>query len=307
MSIGLREEAMATRTRWLVLTVLAALLAPVAAAAGEVREDQQAPSPALGRPLPYTIYLPDGHDVPGARFPVLYVMHGYGGGQREWFRGGLAEALDRLIASGAIRPVIAVAPEAGRSWYVDSARFGGPGDYETAIAADLVAHVERTWPALPGRAFRAMAGNSMGGHGALRLAFAYPDRYGQVAALSPAIWRPGGVSWGLSPQILRPEGLEQWFPRTTGETFDWRVFRAQSPFALVARMAAMSDPPRVLLGVGDDDYFGLQDGTVEMYLELRAHGLRPELRVLDGGHDWRLWGRMLDDVLEFLDQGWPAL
>lgn len=292
--------------RWLVLLALAVMLAPAAAAAGEVRENQQARSPALGRPLPYTVYLPDGYDTPGARFPVLYVLHGYGGGQREWFLGGLAEALDRLIASGAIRPLIAVAPEAGQSWYVDSARFGGPGDYETAIAVDLVAHVERTWPALGGREHRAIAGNSMGGHGALRLAFAHPERYGQVAALSPAIWRPGGVSWSLSPQILRPEGLEQWFPRTTGESFDWQVFRAQSPFALVARMAAMPEPPRVLLAAGDDDYFGLQDGTAELYLELRAHGLRPELRVFDGGHDWGLWGRLLDDMLRFIDQGWPA-
>lgn len=124
-------------------------------------------------------------------------------------------------------------------------------------------------------------------------------------ALSPAIWRAGGVSWSLSPQILEPEGLEQWFPRTTGESFDWQVFRAQSPFALVAGMAAAAKPPRVFLGVGDDDYFALQDGTMEMYLELRAHGLRPELRVLDGGHDWRLWSRLLDDVLRFLEAGWP--
>lgn len=91
-----------------LILLLAIALWPGAAAAGEVREGQLAPSPALGRALPYAIYLPEGHDAagddatgddapgddaPGARFPVLYVLHGYGAGQREWFRGGLAAAL----------------------------------------------------------------------------------------------------------------------------------------------------------------------------------------------------------------------
>ena len=290
----------------LVAPALAAWLAAAAAMAGEVREDERLPSPALGGEIAYTVYLPDGHGAADARFPVVYLLHGYGGGQREWFRGGLAETLDRLIAAGEIAPVIAVSPEADKSWYVDSARWGGPGDYATAIVRDLVDGIDRTYATVTDRGHRAVAGNSMGGHGALRLAFFHPDRFGQVAALSPAIFKPGGVSWALGPQLLAPETLDDWYPRTTGETFDPQVFRAQSPFARVAEVAAHPAPPRILLAVGDDDYFDLQDGTVEMYLELRAHGLEPELRVRDGGHDWRLWGALIPDVFRFLDAGWPG-
>ena len=94
----------ANMTVTLKSAVLAALLAVGApwATAGEVREDQRAPSAALEGEIAYSIYLPNGHSEPGARFPVIYVLHGFGGGQREWFHGGrLKETLDRLIDAGA--------------------------------------------------------------------------------------------------------------------------------------------------------------------------------------------------------------
>ena len=289
------------------LAALAAVLIPTWAMAGEVLRDQRAPSPALERDLAYTIYLPEGHAEPDARFPVIYFLHGFGGGQGEWFHGGrLGEVLDRLIEAGEIRPVIAVSPSAGKSWYVDSADFGGPGDYETAIVHDLVAEIDRAYPTASDAAYRAVAGISMGGHGALRFAFAHPDTFSAVAALSPGIWKPDGVSWAQSPQFNSPEDFERWFPRTTGETFDLATFTAQSPFSLVSAIAAHPTPPRVLLTTGDDDQLALYDGTVEMYLDLRSYGLRPELRVIDGGHDWRHWRQMVDEVLHFFDQGWDA-
>lgn len=237
---------------------------------------------------------------------MVYLLHGYGAGQAEWFKGGrVAEVLDRLIAAGEIAPVIAVAPSTGKSWYVDSAAWGGPGDYETAIVRDLVAAVDGAYPTVAGREGRAIAGNSMGGHGALRLAFAHPDRFGAVAALSPGIWKPGSISEMTGPRFESPENREKWYPRTTGETFDLRVLNAQSPFALVAAVAASDTPPRIFLATGDDDYWHLQDGTLEMYLDLVAHGLKPELRVDDGGHDWKYWRRTVEPVLRFFDAGWP--
>jgi enterochelin esterase family protein len=278
------------------------LLSPAAAAgAGELRADLAMPSDALGQPLAYSVYLPD-NDEPDARFPVIYLLHGYGASQHEWPQAGrIAETLDRMIASGEIAPVIAVMPDAGKSWYVDSARFGGPGDYETAITRDLVAGIDAAYPTRAEAGARGIAGNSMGGHGALRLAFGHPDTFSAVAALSPAIWMPDGISWISGPIGETEDERRRWYPRTTGETFDMGTFKAQSPFAMLDDVAAMAVPPAVLLAVGDDDYWDLQDGTVEMYVELRRIGLEPELRVGDGGHDWAYWGAALPDVLRFFD------
>jgi S-formylglutathione hydrolase FrmB len=79
------------------------------------------------------------------------------------------------------------------------------------------------------------------------------------------------------------------------------------PFAHVAAVAALPEPPRIMLTVGDDDFFEHYDGTVEMFMDLRAARLKPELRVADGGHDWEHWRPMAREVLEFIGRGWqPA-
>lgn len=281
--------------------LLAAVMIAAGAGAGELRKDLEMASPALGRPLPYNVYVPDS-DNPGARFPVIYLLHGFGASRHEWQRGGnIAETLDRMIAAGEIGPLIAVMPDAGKSWYVDSARFGGPGDYETAIARDLVAGIDSAYPTRAEAGARSIAGNSMGGHGALRIAFGHPDTFSAVAALSPAIWMPEGISWISGPIGETAEERERWYGRTTGESFDMGTFKAQSPFAMLNDVAAVAVPPTVLLAVGDNDYWDLQDGTVEMYIELRRAGLDPELRVGDGGHDWGYWGSALPDMLRFFD------
>lgn len=312
---GEPDRADATAATWsrrgghVAILLVAALLPGVFASAhaGEVRRDLVAPSPALGGELHYTVYLPDGYGSSDERYPVIYALHGHGGGQDEWFYGGwIDQSLDRMIAAGEIRPVIVVAPEAGESWYVDSAVFGGPGDFETAIVQDLVAVIDRLYRTRAERPWRAIAGNSMGGHGALRFAFANPDRYAAVAALSPAVWKPFGVSWARSPIEDPPGDLDQLFPRTTGEQFDPQTFITQSPFARIDRLANHPDPPRILLAVCDGDEFALQDGTLELYLDLRSFTIAPELRVTDGAHDWDCWRPLVEETVRLFDRTWPV-
>ena len=273
------------------------------ALAGEVLTDQQAPSPALGRPLTYAVYLPDEAARGAGPLPVAYLLHGYGGGQREWLQGGRLEALlDRLIEEGAIAPLIAVMPEAGKSWYVDSAEFGGPGDYQTAIARDLVRHVDATYPTSASRSGRAVAGLSMGGYGALNLAFRHPDVFGAVAALSPAIFAPAGAS-GRNRQLGgTPESLDRWYPRTFGDNFDPEIYAERSPFAMVAALADLATPPRILIAVGDDDFFKLYFGAVEMFVALKEAGVGLEFRVYDGDHTWDFWRTVAGEMFIFLDR-----
>src|SRR5258708_4453210 len=115
--------------------------------------------------------------------------HGATGNHQEWLHTGyLRETLDAMIADGRVEPMVAVMPEAGNSWYVDSKSVNGPGDYETAIAEDLVAEIDKTLRTKPGRWARGIGGLSMGGFGALRLAFREPFRYGAVASFSGAFW-----------------------------------------------------------------------------------------------------------------------
>ncbi len=290
--------------RTLLALASACLMALPALASGNLVETRLA-SPALGRDLPYAVYLPAAARDAARRFPVVFLLHGYGAGYRQWIEGGdIARSLDDLIASGSLPPMIAVMPDAANSWYVDSARYGGPGDYETAIVRDLVREVDALYPTQASRGTRAIAGLSMGGFGALRLAFRHPATFGAVAGMSPAIWKPGAVSWTHGPATMEPSAAAAKFLRTTGPGFDAAVLAAQAPFAHVGEIAARSDAPDILLTVGDDDYFSHYDGTTELFLDLRAAGLKPELRVSDGGHNWAHWRPMAREVFGFLAAVW---
>ncbi|PZP44847.1 MAG: esterase family protein, partial [Agrobacterium fabrum] len=156
--------------------------------AGQI-EDATFHSAALNAPLPVNIYRPDGAP-PENGWPVLYLLHGHDGDQNSWRDlGNIEKTLDTLIAAGAIRPLVVVMPSVKNSWYVDSAAVGGPGDYETALTGDLRDQIEKTLPVRKDRQGRAIAGLSMGGFGALHLAYGHEDLYGAVASLSGAIWQ----------------------------------------------------------------------------------------------------------------------
>jgi predicted esterase len=139
------------------------------------------------------VYLPPGYeDAPDTRYPVIYLLHSYGADPESWLgRNGyegmhVGEVLDALIASGEIRPLIVVMPDAknrfGGSWYTDSAT---TGNWESFIADDLVSMVDGKYRTLARREGRGIAGQSMGAYGALRLAMHRPGTFAAVLAMSP--------------------------------------------------------------------------------------------------------------------------
>ena len=271
---------------------LACLLLAWAAgtAAGEVRRGLAAPSPTLGRAIPYTLYLPGGYAGGRQHHPVLYLLHGHGGSEHDWLEGGgLAETLDRLTAAGAVPPMLVVMPGMGDGWYVDSP--GGAGALETAFLTDLIPHVDLTWRTDARREARVVAGLSMGGWAAVRFAMRRPDLFVAAASLSGALidadWVPLPVwrdllasGFGTPPNAAR--------------------VAAASPFALIPAFAVSEPRPALYLACGDDDELDLAVATLRFYLALRAAGITAELRIGDGGHDWGVWSRELTPALRFI-------
>jgi len=297
----LRASLGQTRPFLHLLAAVLLLLPLHTASAGEVRTGLQAHSAALSGPLRYSIYLPDAYQGGAERFPVIYLLHGYGANHREWLeRGRLAEILDGLIGSEKIPPLVAVMPDAGKSWYVDSAKTGGPGDYETAIVRDLVGHIDTRYRTNRTRSHRLVAGLSMGGYGALRLAFAHPDRFGAVASFSGALFEGVGIP-GVDGAIEQsPQAAERWYVGAFGRPFDPDRYRALSPFSKVQALARHRTPPRILITSGDDDYFKFYEGSAALFAALGRAGVPAELRIDDGGHDWQLWRKQFARAIRFL-------
>src|SRR5712692_1569472 len=150
-------------------------------------------SKALARPMHYLVYEPAGYDSsPDRRYPVLYMLHGIGGGfsgtignETEWPGYGLLAAADRLIANGQIEPLLIVLPEGDQSYWMDAAN-GGP-KYGAYVTDDLVDEIDGRFRTMPDRQQRAIGGLSMGGFGAIALAMLRPDEFGIAGAHSPSL------------------------------------------------------------------------------------------------------------------------
>ncbi len=155
-------------------------------------------SPALrGNPLgdpavrPLAIYTPPGFDPQGsARYPVLYVLHGYSGdvaallAARPW-ETNVVQWADRLIAQQRMAPVLLALVDGftrlGGSQYVDSMHNGAYGTY---VTCDATGHVDAQYPTVAREGGRAVLGKSSGGFGALYLSMHYPGVFAAFAAHS---------------------------------------------------------------------------------------------------------------------------
>lgn len=135
-----------------------------------------------------TIYLPPSYAADQARrFPVLYLLHGYGGRNNTFTErlASLQESGDRLSAAQGFSEVIVVTPSA-YSLHKGSMYSNSPttGDWERFIAEDLVGYVDDHYRTFADRMSRGLAGHSMGGYGALRIGMKRPDVFFSLYLMS---------------------------------------------------------------------------------------------------------------------------
>lgn len=137
------------------------------------------------------VYVPPGYDDdPQRRYPVLYLLTGYGGNghtqlnYKTWDE-NLPEQFDRLVGEGAIEPLIIVLPDCwtryGGSQYLNSSALGR---YEDYLIDEIVPFVDANYRTLPDKAHRAVLGKSSGGYGALVQGMHHPDVFGVVGCQS---------------------------------------------------------------------------------------------------------------------------
>lgn len=151
------------------------------------------PSATVGNPRKAMVYLPPGYDV-AKKYPVLYLLHGIGGDEKEWLNGGVPHLiLDNLYAAGKIKPMIVVMPN-GRAMPDDRAtgnimapeKVQAFALFEQDLLRDLIPFVEKNYPVDTNRESRAIAGLSMGGGQSLNFGLGNPDKFAWVGAFSAA-------------------------------------------------------------------------------------------------------------------------
>ncbi|MDR1623386.1 MAG: esterase family protein [Tannerellaceae bacterium] len=241
----------------------------------------------------YNIYLPISYDLnPNKRYPILYLLHGLNGTNKDWFeRGHLKDVADQLIAGGEACEMIIVSPDAGgnipEEW---NGYFNMPGwNYETFFFTEFVPHIESEYRVIGNKANRAIAGLSMGGGGSTQYAQRYSSMFSSVYAMSALMSIPEGNSTvttnpNSKMEILNNSVIENSCIDFVKNASDTKKEELRSIVWYV--------------DCGDDDF--LIDRNIEFYQVMRAAQIPLQFRVRDGGHTWEYWHSALYTCLPFI-------
>jgi enterochelin esterase-like enzyme len=139
------------------------------------------------------VYTPPGYSS-SQKYPVLYLLHGIGGDEKEWLNGGKPQIiLDNLYAENKLQPMIVVMPN-GRAMKDDRAtgnimapdKVQAFAVFEKDLLNDLIPYIEKNFPVLADREHRALAGLSMGGGQSLNFGLGNLDVFAWVGGFSSA-------------------------------------------------------------------------------------------------------------------------
>lgn len=215
-------------------------------------------SKTVGTKRKALVYTPPGFNK-SKKYPVLYLLHGIGGDELEWFNNGKPQIiLDNLYAEGKLTPMIVVLPN-GRAIKDDRTtgnimapdKVEGFAIFEKDLLNDLVPFIEKTYPVIKNRESRAIAGLSMGGGQSLNFGLGNLDKFAWVGGFSSA-------------------------PNT------------KAPEVLVPNPEATTQQLKLLwISCGDND--NLMSFSERTHLYLQQHRIPHIFYVEPGGHDFNVW------------------
>ncbi|MBN1984754.1 MAG: esterase family protein [Prolixibacteraceae bacterium] len=262
---------------------------------GKVIESLQFTSELVSYPVEYSVYLPPGYETSERSYPVLYLLHGYSDDETGWIQFGEANAIaDRGIKNGDFPPCIIVMPDGKVTWYSNS--YNGSDPWEDMFVKEFIPFIEKQYRIRPKKEFRAIAGLSMGGYGALTLSMRHPDLFASCAAMSSGTF--------TDDEILNGEMYDRYFgkiygPKPGNETSDaWKAYNPLHLLDTVDKEKLKSI--RFYIDCGDDDF--LYKGNSALHVKMRNLEIPHEYRVRNGGHEWSYWRTGLFDGLVFISK-----
>jgi putative tributyrin esterase len=235
-------------------------------------------SKALQKATAATILLPEG--AASGPFPVLYLLHGLSDDHTAWARWTSIERYVRNL------PLIVVMPDSGRGFYSDAEQGFA---YETAIVRDLIGYIDTMFHTKPTREGRALAGLSMGGYGAAKLALKFPEMFCGAVSLSGAM--------GFAHRAFVLPSDQPWhheFARVVGEN------PVGGPNDLYALASGLAPEQRPALGIdcGTEDFL-LEDNRA-FHAYLTEIGYPHEYVENPGAHEWSYWDKHIQEAIAFL-------
>jgi S-formylglutathione hydrolase FrmB len=254
-------------------------------------------SASLGEKVRYAVSLPASYDASlQRRYPVVIFLHGLNNSERDWEAEGMQARLEELRAAGKVGDFIVAAPFGANSFYLN-AKNGAR--YEDAVVKDFVPFVDKTYRTIPSRDARVVEGISMGGFGALLIAFKHPEMFAGVAAHSAALFDELPAA-PADPSNRLASFRHQLASRLFGSPPDAEHFRANNPLHLARANAAGLKGLKIYFDVGESDRYGFQAGNRQLDESLTSAGVAHEFHLAPGGHGWAFLSSRSEPALSFV-------
>jgi S-formylglutathione hydrolase FrmB len=255
------------------------------------------PTTLVPSPLHFTVLLPDGYDTATEPYSLLLMLHG--GNGYNGFLGRMQAILESQWMAGTLPKLVAVTPSAGRSFYMDYK--DGSQKWETLITGPFLDHLRKTYKLRTDRKGTYLFGISMGGMGALRMSFKFPEKFAGLAALEPGI--DPVLHWKDILPRHRFWRSQELMETIFGRPFDAAYWEANNPASIVnanperIRSSGLS----IYLDCGNQDAFGLDEATEFMHQILSKNHVRHEYHLVDGAdHVGRTLQPRSQEALQFL-------
>ncbi len=235
-------------------------------------------SPAMQKNIKAVIVTPDNY-ASAKELPVVYLLHGYSGNHLDWINKakGFEKAADQLN-------LIIVCPDGGySSWYWDSP-VDPTSKYETFVSGELVKSIDAKYKTIKDRKGRAITGLSMGGHGALYLAFRHQDVFGAAGSMSGGVdIRPFPNNWDMAKRLgTYAEQPERWEKNTV-----INLLNLLTPNSLA-----------IIFDCGTDDFF--YQVNQNLHQQLLYRNIPHDYITRPGGHTWPYWTNAVKFQLLFM-------
>ncbi len=214
------------------------------------------------------------------RYPVVYLLHGYSGNYADWISKAFSVA-----ANSDLYNVIIVCPDGDyNSWYFDS-----PVDsskrYETYVSKELVGFIDSNYSTVASPEGRAITGLSMGGHGALYLAFRHQDVFGVAGSMSGGVdLEPFPANWDISKKLGDYSELpEEW--------------KNNSVINLLYLLKGNSLP--IIFDCGTEDFF--YPVNRRLHEKMIQYNIPHTFISRPGAHTWDYWANSIKYQMVFIN------
>lgn len=261
----------------LLLIVFSLLFASILSAQESKFESIVLSSHLLPEIVDVGVLMPSGYSEISEPYPLILLLHG-GGGDSSQLNSFYRPLIEDSWKRGALSPAIIVTPTAGRSFYMDYK--DGSQMWETFILEELLPELRNRYNLKTDAAGTFIMGISMGGMGALRMAFKHPSLFAAVAVMEPAI--EPAFSYDEIDAIDRSYRPEELYQEFFGSPVDRNYWQINHPLYIARENIGKLGESglQIYIEVGNEDRLNLFRGAEALHRLLYDAGLKHEYRVV---------------------------